>query len=123
MAYQFDGALVDREEPTFVQFEKEGQHVEGCLIRIERTKVKDKPAFKYVVEDQDGKQFAFLGTHKINVHLSRRDMGHYILVRYEGEVPDSGKNGNLMRNFKVRVSPKPVMQVDKTEITDDDIPF
>lgn len=123
MPYKFDGVLEDRKEPDFVKFDREGQTAEGALIAISRVEVDGKPAVKYTLETQDGQKIAFLGTHKINVHLSRRDVGHYVYVKFEGENKNVTKNGRAMREFKVRVSPKPVIQVDPNEITDDDIPF
>jgi hypothetical protein len=120
-----ENEMITREEPRFVQFNP-GEIVEGVLIGIKRVAIDGRFACKYTIDD-GGVLYSFLGTYQINEKIRPSDMGHKIIVRYEGEDTAVGRNGNKMRHFGVQVSKNVVDKAaahgNELGITDDDIPF
>ena len=116
-----DAVMVEREEPRFVNFST-GDVVEGILVSIERVAVKDKPAIRYTVKEQDGDYVCSIGTHQLNTKLRVTDRGHLVSIRCEGEDVMVKRGDNCMKVFKVLVSKEPAVD-GQLYITDEDIPF
>jgi hypothetical protein len=117
--------MIERVEPRFVKFGAPGEIVEGVLVGIKRINIDGKPAIKYLLDD-DGEQCTFLGTYQLNEKLRPADMGHKIVVRYEGLDTNVSRNGNPMRHFVVQISKNVINKAAAAlnlGITDDDIPF
>jgi hypothetical protein len=126
--------MVERKEPEFVKFAA-GEVVAGILLAIDEIAIGDpsranapkKAALKFTVEIEDGKRVSFLGSYDIVSKLQMSDIGHYIIVRYEGEDKAVSRNGNALKRFSVSVSTKPVRTGTALEaslgITNDDIGF
>jgi hypothetical protein len=123
--------MQERKDPDFVNF-SDGDMVSGVLLSIERIQVgkegqPKQPANRYTIQDlDDGKLYAFLGTHQLDTKLRMTDVGHVIEVRCEGNDPNVTRNGNPMKKFKVLVSNVPYSgkkTEDGTYITNDDIGF
>ena len=113
--------MKERQEPRFIQFAT-GEAVEGVLVTIEHCTVKDNPAIRYTVREDDGNLVCFLGTYQLNVKLRPSDCGHYISVRCEGEDTMIRRGDNNMKIFKVLVS-EDSYKDGSLYVTDNDIPF
>lgn len=108
--------MQERREPTFVQFMREGDMVQGRLSQIENVEVgqERKPAVRYLVEagvlrsgffsSDKGEMQAFLGTYGIDSKLRPDDIGHYVQIRFTGLDQTVSRNGNQMKKFEIRVS-------------------
>lgn len=119
----------ERVDPKFIQF-ADGESVSGVLVRIEMIEVtKDgqtKKVPRLVIEDLDSnEQFCFLATFQIASKITRKDIGHVIDVRCEGDDPTVKTKGNPMKKFRVLVSDRtaPGWAENGTLITEEDIPF
>jgi hypothetical protein len=113
--------MEERKEPTFVQFGV-GEVVEGVFLGIEKIAIDQKPAIRYTVMQPDGELVSFLGTAQLNQKLRKADLAHYVVVRYEGDNAQAGRNGNAMKLFKVQVSKEDLPNAHGLLITDADIP-
>jgi hypothetical protein len=118
--------MEERKEPVFVEF-ADGECVEGVFVGIEKIEVGDdkKPTPRFTLFRLEDEQFiSFLGTYQLCAKLRKRDLGHFVSVRYEGENVSIGKQkGNAMKMFKILISRDAVPNAHGLIIADLEIPF
>lgn len=120
------GGFEDRPDPVKIDL-GEGEVFTGVLTSIERRMVGNppKPAVRYsFIEMESSKAYFMIGTYQIDSKLRPSDVGHLVMIRFEGVDTSVGRNGNNMKRFGVRVSKRsaPGWTHDGSPITDDDLP-
>ena len=111
-----------------ISWEKAGTVVTGHLLRIQKVRYADNVGIKYLVKSPEGKLVTFKGASKLDVFLTKADLGKDIEVTFLGNDAKEPKPGmSPAKLFRVAVDEesKPVAadDPDDTGITDDDIPF
>lgn len=96
--------MVEVKAPEMYQFSKQGQEIEGVLINIEPTMVKDKQALEYMIGLPNGQRLTFLGTNDLNKKIHPGHIGHWMKIRYENDDNSFTKPGQSpAKVFKVLV--------------------
>lgn len=121
MAEKFN--FEERKEIPFFKFEKMGQYAEGYLISIDPAIVGENKTHTmvYTTELFTGGRIRFLGTKNINDKLGPDCLGRPIRVKWIGENPDAGRNGNPMREFWVGIDWNDKNKRSELVITDADV--
>lgn len=121
------GGFEERLDPKKLEF-GEGEVFTGILTNVERVMVGSpvpKPAIRYTFLDFETNESYFLiGTYQIDSKIRKSDLGHVVIIRYEGADQSVSRNGNSMKKFSVQVSKRtaPGWASDGTPITDSDLP-
>jgi hypothetical protein len=127
--------MKEQKEPKFISFGKdgvrEGSTIEGVFLRIDSVTNRESKKMPRLVfaegEIQEGRfdptgdQFAFLATYDLAQKLRMDHVGHFVQIRYEGEDHAIGREGNLLKRFRVSVSAKQF--ISERGISDADLPF
>ena len=94
------------------QFKFSDQHrtLEGVYLGEQIVSVEDKDSHErkdtvqYMVEDDNGQRFTFLGLYDLQQKIRPDFIGHWMTIIYEGEDRSIKTQGNNMKRFKVGVS-------------------
>ena len=96
--------------PSQFSFSDQSRTLSGTLLDIDQVGVKDKktgeakPAMQYLLQDESGRRFTFLGTYDLTKKIQPIHVGHWMTVTYEGEDNSIQTQGSPMRKFKVLVA-------------------
>jgi hypothetical protein len=97
--------MVEAKAPEQFQFNKQGQTIEGVLLKIEETTVKEKPALEYTLQTSPTDRLTFLGTANLDKKIRPDYLGHFLSIRYERDDSSFQKPGqSAMKIFRVMVS-------------------
>ena len=97
--------MSERTAPEMFQFSDRDRHVQGVLVHIGQVEVKGKPATQYTLENpENGKRVTFLSTYDLDRKIRPNDLGHYLMVTYEGEDTSIATQGSPMKKFRVQIS-------------------
>jgi hypothetical protein len=99
------GKMTEVKAPEMFQFATQGQTIEGVLLSIESTTVKDKEAIEYMFQNERGERITCLGTADLNKKIHPGHIGHWLVVRYETDDASFQKAGqSAMKKFRVQAS-------------------
>lgn len=96
--------------PSQFSFSEQNRTLTGVLLDIDQVGVKDrktgeaKPTMQYMVQDEGGRRFTFLGTYDLMKKIQPIHVGHWMTITYEGEDSSIQTQGSPLRKFKVQVS-------------------
>jgi hypothetical protein len=122
----------ERKAPELFKFENEGATVEGRLLYVEEREIADDKTgeiksvpvygvqkFDGAFRQSNGDVLEFMQSADLRKKLTSGDVNRFIRVRFTGV--QQVRNGK-MRVFEVQVQKK-AQQQDRTQITDEDVPF
>jgi hypothetical protein len=95
--------------PEMFKFTKQGQMIEGVLIRLEPVVVKNESGhsetIEYTFRVANGERLTFLGTNDLNKKIQPEYIGYWHEVRYERDDDSFRKPGqSAAKIFKVTVA-------------------
>jgi|SRR5579862_701298 len=97
--------MIEATAPEMFRFTKPGETLNGVLLNIEPTIVRDKPAIEYMLHDERGRRLTFLGTNDLDKKIQPAHIGHWLDIRYERDDTSFQKPGqSAAKVFKVMVS-------------------
>lgn len=97
--------MQEAKAPEMFKFTKVGQEVEGVLISIEPTRVNDKDAIEYMLQNERKARITFLGTNDLNKKIQAAHIGHWMTIRYENDDSSFQRPGQSpAKIFKVLVA-------------------
>lgn len=96
--------------PEQFKFSEQNRTLEGVYLGEQVVAVEDKDTHErkdtvqYMIEDDDGRRFTFLGLYDLQQKIRPDFIGHWMTIIYEGEDRSIRTQGNNMKKFKVGVS-------------------
>jgi len=96
--------------PEQFKFSDQNRTLEGVYLGEQVVAVEDKDTHErkdtvqYMIEDDDGRRFTFLGLYDLQQKIRPDFIGHWMTIIYEGEDRSIRTQGNNMKKFKVGVS-------------------
>ena len=100
--------------------------LEGVYLGAQKVTVKTKETLQYMLQDDEGCRFTFLGTYYLQRKISPSHVGHWMIVEFLGEDSIVQTQGAPLRKFRVFVYKEKepeFLNAHGVDVTDEDVPF